>query len=364
MLDAHGVLIYVGKAKSLRTRLLSYFRPRSRDPKAGRILRETRTIVWEQAPSEFAALLRELELIRRWRPRFNVQGQPHRRRRTYICLGRRPAPYVFLSARPPSNLIARFGPVHAGHQAREAVRRLNDWFRLRDCSQAQTMHFSDQAELFPVLRAAGCLRYEISTCLGPCVAACSRGDYQAAVQGVQHFLDGTDLTPLTSLEHQMATASAALQFEQAAALRDKLEVFRWLHEQLEYLKRAREEHSFIYPIQGPDGATLWYLIRQGQVVAATPAPHDERSGQQTAALVEAVYLAKQLRFASAAVEEVDTILLVSSWFRRYPAEREHTLFPDQALAQCRPSCSTVTQSSSPLREPACARSTASTPARG
>ena len=79
MLDPDGKLIYVGKAKSLRVRLLSYFRPKSRDRKAGRILGSTRSIVWECLPSEFAALLRELELIRRWRPRFNVQGQPHRR---------------------------------------------------------------------------------------------------------------------------------------------------------------------------------------------------------------------------------------------------------------------------------------------
>src|SRR5437763_1451276 len=71
MVDRHGELIYVGKAKCLRTRLGSYFRPNSRDPKAGRILDHTRAIVWELSPSEFAALHRELELIRRWRPRFN-----------------------------------------------------------------------------------------------------------------------------------------------------------------------------------------------------------------------------------------------------------------------------------------------------
>ena len=82
MVDAAGQLMYIGKAKCLRARLLSYFRPQSRDPKAGRILAHTGTIVWEHAPSEFAALLRELELIRRWRPPFNVQGQPRRGRRS------------------------------------------------------------------------------------------------------------------------------------------------------------------------------------------------------------------------------------------------------------------------------------------
>src|SRR5262249_19141418 len=86
MVDCHGELIYVGKAKSPRSRLLSYFRPRSREPKAGRILARTSILVWEYCPSEFAALHRELELIRRWRPRFNVQGQRRGRRRLYVCL--------------------------------------------------------------------------------------------------------------------------------------------------------------------------------------------------------------------------------------------------------------------------------------
>src|SRR2546430_14042040 len=72
MVNIHGDLIYVGKAKSLRARLLSYFRPRSRDRKAGRIVGQTRGLAWEPCPNEFAALHRELELIRRWRPRFNI----------------------------------------------------------------------------------------------------------------------------------------------------------------------------------------------------------------------------------------------------------------------------------------------------
>ena len=122
MVDAAGELIYVGKAKCLRSRLLSYFRPNSRDPKAGRTLEHTLTIVWEPAPSEFAALLRELELIRRWQPRCNVHGQPRRYRRTYLCVGRPPAPYVFLAARPPATAKFAFGPVPGGETARTAAR--------------------------------------------------------------------------------------------------------------------------------------------------------------------------------------------------------------------------------------------------
>src|SRR4051812_35815878 len=78
MINARGDLFYVGKAKNLRARLLSYFRPNSRDAKAGKIINQAVSISWENWPHELAALLRELELIRRWRPGWNVRGQPWR----------------------------------------------------------------------------------------------------------------------------------------------------------------------------------------------------------------------------------------------------------------------------------------------
>src|SRR5262249_2570368 len=171
MVDAAGELIYVGKAKSLRARLLSYFRPKSREEKAGRILKNTRLLTWEVAPSEFAALLRELELIQRWQPRFNVQGQPRHRRRGYGGVRRRPGATGCLAAQPPRTAFAHFGPVPSGFRTREAVRRLNDWYRLRDCPQSQEMTFADQPELFALPLAPGCIRHEIGNCLGPCAAA-------------------------------------------------------------------------------------------------------------------------------------------------------------------------------------------------
>jgi excinuclease ABC subunit C len=261
MVSARGELIYVGKAKSLRARLLSYFRPRSRDPKAGRILAQTRCIVWEAVPSEFAALLRELELIRRWQPHFNVQGQPRRRRRVYVCLGRQPAPYVFLSRRAPAGALGCFGPVPAAWQAQMSVRWLNDAFRLRDCPQSQEMLFAEQAELFPVPRAAGCLRHEIGTCLGPCAGACTRAEYGESVRRVRAFLEGTQLEFLDRLAQDMHQASAAQAFERAAALRDRLIALRWLHERLDRLRQIHLGDPVIYPLPGQDGQPWWYLIR-------------------------------------------------------------------------------------------------------
>jgi excinuclease ABC subunit C len=335
MVDGAGELVYVGKAKCLRARLLSYFRTKSRDPKAGRILENVRAIVWEVSPNEFAALLRELELIRRWQPCHNVQGRPGRRRHVYVCLGRRPAPYAFLAPRPPATAFASFGPVPAGQRTREAVRRVNDWFRLRDCPQAQEMVFADQGELFPVTRTPGCLRHALGACLGPCAGVCTRSAYQGLVRQAAAFLAGTDPSPLRTLEAEMEAASAALVFERAAALRDKLESLRWLSDHLERLRRAREDHSCTYPVRGPNGQEQWYLIRHGRVVRVLPAPGDADERAAAAVLIEQVYQGKNARDRLLTADEVDGVLLVAAWFRRYPAERARALEPAAALRACR-----------------------------
>jgi excinuclease ABC subunit C len=334
MINADGDLIYVGKAKSLRARLLSYFRTKSRDPKAGHILQHTCAIAWECAPSEFAALLREMALIRRWRPRLNVQGQPGRMARAYVCMGRQPAPYIFLARRPPSGALASFGPVFAGRKAREAVRRINDCFGLRDCPQSQEMMFADQGELFPVLRPAGCLRHEIGTCLGPCIGACSRADYLARVRSARAFLGGKDGGLLQTLERAMGEASSALAFERAAALRDQIEVLRWLQTQLERIRRARAEHSFVYPVGGPE-KELWYLIHRGRVAAAILRPRTADERQAAAARIEEVFGRDDAWTGPPTADIIDGVLLVAAWFRRHPKERKRVLGPGEALADCR-----------------------------
>jgi excinuclease ABC subunit C len=321
MIDANGDLLYVGKAKSLRTRLLSYFRPESRDPKAEKIITEARRLVWEIAPSEFAALLRELELIRRFQPRRNVQGQPRRHRRCYVCVGRKPAPYAFVATKPPSTAAACFGPFAGVGRARDAVRRLNDWFRLRDCPQAQTMVFADQAELFPLARTPGCIRHDIGHCLAPCAAACSRKDYRFHVQAALDFLKGKDTTPLDVLAREMAEASAELQFERAAILRDRLEALQWLFDHLERLRQAAA-CSFVYPVESHDGGVTWFLIRDGYVRAALPAPSDDGSRVAVAGALEDVYRGAG---GPPGLDEIDGVLLVAGWFRRNREERKRVI---------------------------------------
>ncbi|MBI3410216.1 MAG: GIY-YIG nuclease family protein [Planctomycetes bacterium] len=342
MVDSNGELLYVGKAKNLRVRLQSYFRKRGRPAKAGKIIRRTTTVVWEVQPGEFAALLRELELIRRWRPRGNVQGQPLRRKHAFICLGRRPAPYVFLHQKPPKTALAVFGPVPMNLWAGEAVRRLNDLFRLRDCPQKQEMIFPDQRALFTLGQPGataglsnvmaippGCMRFDLGSCLGPCTGTCARRDYQTQVKAARSFLEGKDRAALTNLEREMHLAAAAQEFERAGVLRDKWRALAWLTTRLDRLRETRQRLSFAYP-QGE----RWYLIHGGRTIRAIPAPHDRESALEASALLRAIYSRLGNSELLESYEHMDGVMLVSAWFRKHPGELKRTLAPEQALAKC------------------------------
>jgi excinuclease ABC subunit C len=329
MFDSRGDLIYIGKAKRLRTRLLSYFRARGRDARARRIVSCARTVAWEVLPSEFAALLRELELIHGRQPRFNIRNHPGRRRNVYVCLGRLPAPYVHTARRPIARGARTYGPVPAGAWLREAIRRINDCFQLRDCPQKQEMVFADEIELFAVPRAAGCLRHEIGTCLGPCAAACSRAQYAEQVNLAQRLLDGEDKSLLHDLRRQMSAASAALDFERASVLRDQFDAVQRLWDFLALVRDARKLYSFLYPVTGHDRRRLWYVIHQAKIMAVLRVPQTAGEARKAAATVRAIYEASGDLTTGLGASELDAVLLLRAWFRKFPKEENKLVAPER-----------------------------------
>lgn len=337
MLDDRGRVIYIGKAKSLRVRLLSYFRENSRDPKAGKILGHTRCLVWEQTGDEFAALLRELELIQHFRPRFNVLSQPGMQRYHYLCLGKSPAPYLFLAGKPTGKELGVYGPFVSRFHSDEAARRLNDWFRLRDCPQTVPLMFADQPELFPENRSPGCLRFELNMCTAPCVGACTRSEYGEGVRRVKAFLDGRDRTVLTELRRKMDEAAGTFQFEKAAALRDRLQILERLDDRLKLLRKARNRNSFVYPLAGADGVERWYLIHHGQVRAVVPAPQSDDARKLVAAVIAATFTSTP-QPGILAGGAVDSVLLVASWFGRNAGEKKKLLTHAAAIKMCQYDC--------------------------
>jgi excinuclease ABC subunit C len=332
MLNAKGHVIYIGKAKNLRSRLLSYFRENSRNPKAGKILEHTRTLLWEFAPDELASLLRELELIRRFRPRYNVLGQPGREKYyRYVCLGRSPAAYAHITREPTGKELARYGPFVGRDQLDKSVRRLNDFFQLRDCASTQKMQFSNEKRLFELELTPGCLRYELGMCLGPCAAHTSSKQYQSAVEKARDFLDGNSKPTMTLLTEQMISASQNQEYERASAIRDKLADLEWLQARLSTLRASRDQTALVYPLVAHDGRTVWYLLNRGQVWAATWEPKTVAEKKRVAELLELVSRAKP----HVGRDCVDSVLLVFAWFRKHKGERAKLIAATDVLARLR-----------------------------
>ena len=333
MLSSEGEIVYVGKSKRVRSRLLSYFRCAYPDEKGARILREAATIDWEYTPSEFAALLHELRLIKRFRPRFNVAMKRDARHYAFIKVTRGPAPKLLVVRGAGSDDGGvYYGPFVGAQRIGEAVRELNDAIGLRDCPLDQRMHFADQPELFHIFpRTPGCIRHEIHKCLGPCVGGCTVREYDARVQAARTFLDGADDGPIEQLRRAMEEASERLEFERAGSLRDKVARLESLREQFARLRFAVETLSFVYTVRGHEGDDRLYLIRRGRVRAESPKPRTTRDRRLIRELVDSIFTPTERESSSVPTYEIDELLLLSSWFRRFPGELGRTKPADALL---------------------------------
>ena len=329
MISADGEVLYVGKSKQVRTRLLSYFRAREGE-KALRIVQDAHALDWEYEPSEFAALLRELQLIKQHRPRYNVR---HKRDGVYsfLKLTGGAAPKLAVVRQVADDAATYFGPFRGGRRIVEAVRELNDVLGLRDCAGPTPIFFADQQDLFAVDRAPRCHRYELQRCMAPCAGRCSRDEYLRRVRMARAFLDGDADEPLRWLTERMVRAAERWEFEHAAAVRERARRLELLREEFARLREALESLTFVYRVPGAGGEDRIYLVRRGTVRASFPAPRTAAQRRELARLTEEHYRQPEATGALVTRHQVDEILLLSQWFRTHPKEMRRTVSPDRAL---------------------------------
>ncbi len=320
-------LLYVGKSIRIRTRLLSYFRAEPGE-KAFELVRESTRIQWDHIPDEFGALVREMRLIQQHRPRYNVQ---HKRKRSYgfVKITREPAPRVVPASTVIEDGATYYGPFPRVGQVSRTIRDLAHVLGIRDCPGATPMYFADQLDIFGADRAPLCIRAELASCPAPCAGAIDAAGYMERVREAARFLEGRSRLPLHLLQEEMTTAAARLDFEYAAAVRDRLERLRRLQQELTAFRGEVESLRFVYRAEGHGGRDRLHLIRGGRIRASFDDPRSTREWRAAARTSEAVFGAVEPGPAGLSAHEAAEILLVARWFRLNPEEIRRTTAPER-----------------------------------
>lgn len=323
MIDPTGRVRYVGKAKRLRARLLSYFRARFPDDKAARVLHTTAQIQWDYQPSEFAALLEELRQIQRFRPVDNVRMN-RRRRAAFVKVSGGAAPKLYIGATPGGDDTLHYGPFASVGRLRDAVRTLQDLLGLRDCALDMPIVYSEQGDLFATPRRAGCIRYELRTCTGPCGGFVGELEYGRRVDAAVAFLEARHIAPLDRVVVEMTAAADKRHYERAAWWRSRFEALEWLLAASARSHSVLEATSFVYLDPGAFGDDRAYVLRRATVRAAAPAPRTPIEQAAFRALV-AEHVGHPAERGPIPPAAIDETLLVLAWFRRRPAALARTV---------------------------------------
>jgi excinuclease ABC subunit C len=317
MLDATGRVLYAGKAKAVRTRLLSYFRASYPNDKQARILHAASDIRFDYTPSEFAASLAELRLIRKHRPPFNV-AMNRSKKYAFLVLTDEPAPRLLATSTPDRHRGRSWGPLPSPARAQDAARVLSDLLGLRDCRADMPLHYTEQADLFAEPRRAACARYDFGTCLGPCAGATTESAYLERVESAAAFCEGRTVQPMDRVINQMTARAEGDDFEGALRWREKFESLEWLLASTTRARAALELLSFVYRDPGAQGDDRIYLIRTGEVRACYPDPVSPIEREAFAAVVREEEARPATLTGRIDADRLHERILVMAWFRAHP----------------------------------------------
>ncbi|MGQ9602279.1 MAG: excinuclease ABC subunit UvrC [Candidatus Bipolaricaulia bacterium] len=220
--DEAGEVIYVGKAASLKARVQSYFQRyhQLNEPKVRLIVESLADLEFIVTATEVEALVLEEDLIKSFRPRFNVRLKDDKRFPYLAITMQEPFPRLLFVRRAEREGARYFGPYTNSDLVRKSLNSLRALFPIRSCN--------DQIAPGRASRRRPCLDYSLKQCTAPCVGKISQEEYRRIAADLCRFLEGRRLDLLRELKEEMAEAAAALEFERAARLRDRLAAFEQL----------------------------------------------------------------------------------------------------------------------------------------
>ncbi|MEO1240112.1 MAG: excinuclease ABC subunit UvrC, partial [Pseudomonadota bacterium] len=211
MLDAKGAVLYVGKAKNLKARVSSYARPTGHTARIARMISDTVSMMFLTTRTEVEALLLEQNLIKQLKPRYNVIARDDKSFPNILVSGAHAFPQIKKHRGKKAEKGNYYGPFASAGAVNRTINQLQKVFLLRNCTDAT---FDS--------RTRPCLLYQIKRCSAPCVGYISEDEYGALVQDAERFLQGKTTKVQSKLAEDMAAASDAMEFERAAALRDRI----------------------------------------------------------------------------------------------------------------------------------------------
>ncbi len=211
MLDAQARVLYVGKARNLKNRVSNYARLSGHSARIARMISETTQMMFLTTKTETEALLLEQNLIKQLKPRYNVLLRDDKSFPNILVTTDHDFPQIKKHRGAKKEKGAYYGPFASAGAVNFTLAQLQRVFMLRNCSDA----------IFET-RTRPCLQYQIKRCTAPCVGRISAQDYGESVSDAQRFLSGKSTQIQETLAKQMAKASEAMEFERAAALRDRI----------------------------------------------------------------------------------------------------------------------------------------------
>jgi len=255
--DNSGKIIYIGKAKKLRSRVRSYFQARPLDRKTRELVKHIADVEFFVTDNEVEALILEATLAKKHKPRYNVNLKDDKSYPHLKLTVNEPFPKVVITRRIQRDGALYFGPFLPASLARKTIDLINRTFQLRTCD----IEINGRAP-------RPCLEYHIKRCLGPCVKGlCTPEQYQEAVRDVRLLLEGRNKELADTLEARMALASEELRYEMAAKYRDlRKTVIKLSEQQKMATSPERDVDIFAYYREGSRLALQLFTMREGHIV--------------------------------------------------------------------------------------------------
>jgi len=259
--DSSGVIIYIGKAKSLKKRVTSYF-SKNQSGKTIALLRKTYDIRHIIVDNESDALLLENNLIKKHQPRYNILLKDDKTF-PWICIKNEPFPRVFSTRNPVRDGSQYFGPYTSGLMVKTLISFIRQLYKLRTCYHNLT-ESNIKAGKFKV-----CLEYHLGNCKAPCIGKQIESDYLENIDQIRDILKGNISTVIDHLKKSMARFSAELRFEDAQAVKEKIDIISRFRSKSTVVSNTIKNVDVFGFTQESDNVYVNYLkVVEGAVIQA------------------------------------------------------------------------------------------------